>query len=136
MLEVIGRQPGMGVLVLLQLPPAGERVTSYPVTLVEEGAPTPPASQMAVQLFEGSTGRAFQGMEGSIDVYRYDARVSARFAVTLREIASDDVQKYAGVFHEIRVARLPQEQCAQIKAALEASDSATTDTVSAPREPR
>lgn len=136
MIEVIGRQPGMGVLVLLQLPAAGERVTSYPVTIVEEGAPTPPASQIAVQLLEGSTGRAFQGMEGSIDVYRYDDRVSARFAVSLREIASDDLQKYAGVFHEIRVKPLPQEQCAEIKAALEVSDSAATDTVPSPRDPR
>jgi hypothetical protein len=136
MIEVIGRQTGMGVLVLLQLPPVGERVTSYPVTIVEEGAPAPPASQIAVQLLEGSTGRAFQGMEGSIDVYQYDDRVSARFTVILREIATDDLQKYAGVFHQIRVEPLPAEQCAQIKAALEASDSATTDTVSSPRTPR
>ncbi len=128
LLEVVGRTPGMGVLVLLQLPPAGERVTNYPVTIVEEGAPAAPASQIAVQLLEGSTGRAFQGLEGSIDVYRFDDRVSGQFAVTLREIASDDLQKYAGVFHEIPVAPLPEEQCAQFKAALEVPDSAATDT--------
>lgn len=136
MLEVIGRQEGLGVLVLLQLPPAGERVANYPVTLVESGAPTPPASQIAVQLLEGSTGRAFQGMDGSVDVTRYDDRVSARFAVTLREIATDDEQKYAGIFEGVPLEPLPQEQCAEIKAALEAADSAATDTVPQPREPR
>jgi hypothetical protein len=126
-MEILGERPGIGVLVLLQLP-GDNRATSYPVTIVEQGAPEPPASQIAVQALEGTGGRAFQGWEGTVEISGLDSRVSGRFAVTLRETSTNDLQKYAGVFQGILIEPLPEEQCRQIKEALTALDSTAADS--------
>ncbi len=127
MLEVVGQQPGIGTLVLLQLPPAGQRVTRYPIRIVERGAPEPPAAQVGVQVFRDRA-IAFQATDGEVEIYGFDTRVSGRFRVTLREIGSGDSAKYAGVFHEVAVGPLPEEQCEAAKAAL-AADSADSTTI-------
>ncbi len=123
MLEVVAEQPGVGTLVLLQLPQADSRLTRYPVTVVDVGAPAPPAAQVAVQLFQERAAYAYQALEGEVEVYGFDERISGRFAVTLREISSDESLRYAGVFHGIPIEVLPEEQCRQVQEALEPSDT-------------
>jgi len=129
MLEILAEQPGMGTLVLLQLPPAGPRLTDYPVAIVEQGAPDPPASQIGVQAFQRGGAHGFQAMEGVVSVYGFDERISGRFTVILREIASNDPQKYAGVFHGIPVAHMTEAECLEWKAALEDTVSVAGDSV-------
>jgi hypothetical protein len=70
-------------------------------------------------------------MEGEVEVYGFGDRVSARFAVRLRDIQSDDTVLYAGVFHGVGLEPLPLEQCEEAKAALEELD-VPPDTSEAP----
>jgi hypothetical protein len=129
MLQVVAQEPGTGTLVLLQLPPEGERVTSYPVALIETGFPEAPASQIGVQLFVGRNSYAFQAMEGDVEVYAFGERVSGRYAVSLREIGSGDTALYAGVFHAVPIEPIPEEQCLAAKeAAQQAAPAAEPDT--------
>jgi len=131
MMQVMAGAPGIGTLVLLQLPPAEERVGRYPIVIVDSGPPPTPAAQIGVQLFRGPASYAYQAMEGQVEVYGYGDRVSARFAVSLREIRSNDTVLYAGVFHGVSLEPLPLEQCEAAKAALEELD-APADTSGAP----
>jgi hypothetical protein len=126
MLELVAEQPGIGTLVLLQLPPAEERVTRYPVAIVESGPPQPPASQVGVQVFKASNAHAFQALEGDVEVYAFGERISGRYAVTLREISSDDRAMTAGVFEAVGIERLPDEQCQAVKEQYEAVDSTSS----------
>ncbi|MBI4421644.1 MAG: hypothetical protein HY560_12535 [Gemmatimonadetes bacterium] len=111
MLQVVAQEPGTGTILLLALP-AGDRVDSYPVTTVSSGLPTPPAAQVAVQLFRRTGTFAYQAMEGSVDLYAFEKVASGRFAVTLREITTNTRLLYAGAFREIPVERLDAERCA------------------------
>ena len=131
MMQVMAGEPGIGTLVLLQLPPANERVGRYPIVIVESGAPEPPAAQIGVQLFRGPASYAYQAMDGEVEVYGYGDRLSARFAATMREIQSNDTVMYAGVVHGVTLQPLPVEQCEAAKAALEELEAAT-DTAEAP----
>ena len=131
MMQVMAGEPGIGTLVLLQLPPADERVARYPIVIVDSGLPPTPAAQIGVQLFRGPASYAYQAMEGEVEVYGYGDRVSARFAVRLREIQSGDTVLYAGVLHGVGLQPLPVEQCEAAKAALEELD-APPDTSETP----
>jgi hypothetical protein len=130
MMQVIAQEPGIGALVLLQLPEAGQRLTDYPVSIVEEGAPDPPASQVGVQLFLSGAASAFQAMEGQVSVFEFEERISGRFAVILREIGSGDGQKYAGVFQGISIEQIPEEDCLRVRQSLEPADSSASDSTS------
>ncbi len=66
MMQVIAQEPGIGILVLLQLPPENQRLTDYPVTIVEHGAPPAPASQIGVQLFQGGAAALEIALAGSL----------------------------------------------------------------------
>ncbi len=130
-MQVMAGEPGIGTLVLLQLPPAEERVARYPIVIVDSGPPPAPAAQIGVQLFRGPASYAYQALEGEVEVYGFGDRVSARFAVKLREIQSNDTVLYAGVFHGVGLQPLPLEQCQAAKAALEELD-VPPDTSEAP----
>ncbi len=129
MLQVLAEEQGIGVLVLLQLPPAGERITEYPITLVEGlGAfPQPPAAQLAVQLLADRNVFGFQGDAGRVEIYGFgelldridprDRAVSGRFAVTVREIRTQQRVQVAGVFDGVGVTPLPADQCRQAREA-------------------
>lgn len=131
MMQVMAGEPGIGTLVLLQLPPANQRVAHYPIVIVDSGPPLPPAAQIGVQLFRGRASYAYQAMDGEVELYGYGDRVSGRFAATLREIQSNDTVLYTGVFHGVGLQPLPLEQCEAAKAALAELD-APPDTSDAP----
>ena len=111
MMQIKGEQPGAGgTLVLLAVPE--NKITSYPVTLVAQGLPTPPAAQVGVQVYTKTGSFAYQAQEGSVDVYAFGKTVSGRFAVTLREINSNARLRYAGAFREVPVVQLDPAFCA------------------------
>lgn len=122
-LEVLAEQPGFGTLILLQLPAPDARLARYPITVVDSGAPEPPAAQIGVQLFQDRNAHAFQGLSGEVEIYGFAERVSGRYAVVLREIQTDDEVKFAGVFDGIPVEPLPADMCSAMKEALAAADS-------------
>ena len=110
MLLVKSEQPGEGgTLVLLALP--ADRITSYPVTTVTQGLPTPPAAQIGVQVYRPTGPLAYQALDGSVDLYAFGPTVSGRFAVTLREINRNEKIRFAGAFKEVPLARLDAAYC-------------------------
>jgi hypothetical protein len=128
MLQIIGADEETQVLVLLQYSVSGERKTSYPITTTGGSAPTPPASQVGVQLFRGRASYAYQGLDGAVDVSRFDELVSGRFAVNLRDITSNDTVRLAGAFRDVPFDFVPEEECLRAKAAMEeAPDSTESD---------
>jgi len=111
MLQIKGEEAGAGgTLVLLALPE--NKITSYPVTLVAQGLPTPPAAQVGVQVYTKTGSFAYQAQDGGVDVYAFGKTVSGRFAVTLREINSNARLRYVGTFREVPVAQLGAAFCA------------------------
>jgi hypothetical protein len=127
-MQILAQQPGMGTIVLLRLPPPPERLAIYPITMADSGAPPPsPAAQIGVQLFEGANAYAFQGLEGQIVLTGVSDRVSGRYQVTLREINSDGLAKYAGVFESVMLEPLPAEQCEEWRGILVPTDSIAGD---------
>jgi hypothetical protein len=110
MLLVKSEQPGQGgTLVLLALP--ADRITTYPVTTVAQGLPTPPAAQIGVQVYRPTGSSAYQASEGNVDLYAFGPTVSGRFAVTLREINRNEKVRFAGAFREIPLSRLDPAFC-------------------------
>jgi len=122
-LQVLAEQPGFGALILLQMPPSAERLTRYPITIVDSGVPVAPAAQIGVQVFQDRNSYAFQGLSGDVEIYGFANRVSGRFAVTLREIRTDNEAKLAGVFDGIPIEPLPEEMCRAMRESLAAPDS-------------
>ncbi len=123
-MQVLAQQPGVGTIVLLRLPDPAQRLTTYPITIVESGTPSPPAAQMGVQIFQGASAYAFQGLEGQVLLTGISDRVSGRYQVTLREITTNDLAKYSGVFESVMVEQLPTEQCDEWRKLLLPSDTA------------
>ena len=122
-LEVLAERPGFGTLVLLQLPEPDARLTRYPIVIADSGAPPPPAAQIGVQLFQDRNSYAFQGLSGEVELYGFAERVSGRYAVTLREIQTDNEAKFVGVFEAIPIEPLSAEMCLAMKEAMAAADS-------------
>jgi hypothetical protein len=111
MLQVRSEQVAQGgTLVLLALPE--NKVTTYPVTLVNEGLPTPPAAQVALQVFSRVTSTAYQAMDGAVEVYAWGKTVSGRFGITLREINRNDRIRFVGAFRDVPVTKLDSALCA------------------------
>jgi hypothetical protein len=121
-LQVLAEQPGFGTLLLFQLP-EGDRVVTYPIAFAETGAPEAPAAQVGVQLFRTGSAFAYQAAEGEIELTGFGERVSGHFGVTLREINSEKHVRFAGVFDNVVVEPLPDEQCHALKEALFPADS-------------
>lgn len=115
--------PSLGVLVLLQLPEQGDRLTVYPIVTVDSGAPVPPASQIGVQDNRQRVGHAYQGYAGSVELFAFANLVSGRFAVTMRDFQSDVQVKYAGVFHGIPVEQFSEDYCRRYEEGLAMADS-------------
>lgn len=111
MMLVVAQVQGMGTVVRLSLPDTN-RVTSYPITTVAGGLPPPPAAQVGVQVFRPDGPAAYQGGEGSVEIYEFAKLVSGRFAVTLRQISTNARIQYAGAFREIPVKPLDRAHCA------------------------
>ncbi len=110
MIQIVAQELGVGgALVLLALP--ANKITTYPVKMVDRGLPTPPAAQVGVQYY-GKTGAfQYQAAEGSVDIYSMDKTVSGRFAVTLRELNRNDRLAFAGSFKDVPVMALDAARC-------------------------
>lgn len=121
-----GTGDGLGLLVVLALPPEG-RVTRYPVSYSVGGAarlPTPPAAQMALQHVTARAVLAYQALEGNVEVYGFGSKVSGRFQVSMRELATNDIARVAGVFADIPIAPQPAEYCRKLADSVPATSPA------------
>ena len=112
MLQVLLEQQYDGAIILLALPATGSRVTTYPVTTSTEGIPEGPAAQAAVQRIVDSRPYAWQAETGDVDLYAWDGnRVSGRFTITMRNIATNERSMMAGSFLGVEAFELGADQC-------------------------
>jgi len=112
MLQVLLEVPNNGLILLLALPATGSRVATYPVTTVSEGIPEGPASQAGVQRIIEGRPYAWQAEDGQVELYAWDDdRVSGRFALTMRNIATSERSMMAGSFLGVQALELGLDQC-------------------------
>lgn len=110
LLIVEASERGMGTVILLSLPPEGERITAYPVETAESGLPSPPGSRVGVQLLRDGVWQ-FRATGGEVEVSSFAHQVSARFAVTLREVVSEATVQFAGALQVEPLVPLPEGYC-------------------------
>lgn len=128
MIEVLAQDPVGGVLVLLAVPDTGPVTGTYPVSFATTGAPTPPASQVAVQRLDAKQAAAsYQALAGTVEVTAFGKEISGRFKVTLRDINTEAQSQYAAVFRGVPIRDLDADWCARAdKAGSAKPDSAST----------
>lgn len=119
MVLVLAEEPGSGISVLLQLPGEGDLTGEYPVKLADSaGVPSGPASQLGVQFFEAGSAQAYQAAEGAVDVRDLtERRITGRFTVTVRHLATNARARVAGSFQQVDVEALPPDWCDRAAAA-------------------
>ena len=111
MLQVLVEEQDDSMILLLALPD-GDRVTNYPVTAVADGIPEGPVSRAGVQRIVEGRPYAWQAEHGAVDLYAWDDdRVSGRFALTMRNIATNERSLVAGSFLGVQTMELGPEQC-------------------------
>jgi len=126
MLVVQALSPGdrsIGIIALIHLPPEGDRLITYPIVTVDSGAAIGAVARIAVQDHRQRVGHSYEAYAGSLELSEFDDRVSGRFAVTMRDFQSDVAVKYAGVFHELPLARFPDAYCREYREGLTPLDS-------------
>lgn len=116
MLLLLAERERSGGSVLLALPTEGPLEGDYPVVVVDSTAPSPPAAQLGFQFFEAQPS-AFQGADGSVEIYGFASGVSGRFKASVRHIVTNQLARVAGVFHNVRVDSPPEGWCEQAGAA-------------------
>ena len=120
MVLIIAEEPGRsGVSVLLALPATGDLMVDYPVSFADSaGMPDPPAAMLGFQFFDEQRGDAYQAADGVVTLRELtDRRVSGRYAVTVRHIATNQRARVAGVFHQLEVEALVPAYCERLQAA-------------------
>jgi len=114
MLQVLAQDPTQGLLVLLELPDSGEVTGTYPVSFTQEGLPTAPAAQLALERLDPKAGPGtYQALDGTVELSQLDAEASGRFAVTLRNLSTDAQSQIAGTFQGLPVIELDSVRCAR-----------------------
>lgn len=118
MMQILVQQQLDGVILLLALPSNGTVVGHYPVTLVEEGPPEGPAAQAAVQRIIEGRPYGWQARDGEVEIVAFDNdRVSGRYALTVRNINTNEPSRIAGSFLGVPTITLAREQCVDTTAA-------------------
>jgi hypothetical protein len=80
------------------------------VAATEHGLPPAPGSRIGVQRLREGVWQ-FRATEGGVEVSDFSDQVSARFALTLREVVSEATVKFAGTFEVKPLVPLPEAYC-------------------------
>jgi hypothetical protein len=134
LVEVYAGEPGTGAAMVLRLP-QGDPVGRYAVSAADTAAPEALGARIGVQLFRDREALGLQAIDGEFDVTTFGETMSARFAVTLREVQSTLHLRYVGVLDGVTVAVFPESYCEELRfhwdppAAAKDSLRTTTDTL-------
>lgn len=122
-MEIYAGPTGNGTALLIRLP-EGDPVGEYPIVAAAREFPDPPVALLAVQVFDDPDAFGFQAYHGLLELTEIGEDVSGRFTATLREIGTDVLAHYVGVFESIPVTPLPPEYCKILRDSTFSSDSA------------
>jgi hypothetical protein len=128
-LELYAEDDSGGTGVMLQYPD-GDAVGEYPVLLPESTLVDERSARIGVQVFEERDARGFQALGGTLEVLSLDDHLSGRFMSTVRDVQTDVLTRYVGVFSAIPVEVLEQEYCTTLRPA-DHADTTQVDTATA-----
>jgi hypothetical protein len=103
--------------------PEGEPTGEFPIMLVDSATPDKRLALIGVQVFEERDAFGFQAFEGIVEIVSFDERLSGRFASTVRDIQTDILTRYVGVFAAIRVEDLGTDYCDTLRPVEDADTS-------------
>jgi hypothetical protein len=125
-LEIYAGPQGFSTALLLYLPEE-DRVGEYPVVAASAAPPDAPAALIAVQAFADPDAYGFQAYHGLLELTEFGEKVSGRFTSTLREISTDILTHYVGVFQGISLEPLPADYCRVLEDSAAVVDSTAGD---------
>jgi len=128
-LELYAEDDSGGTGVMLQYP-EGDAVGEYPVLLPESTLVDERSARIGVQVFEERDARGFQALGGTLEVVSLDEHLSGRFVSTVRDVETDVLTRYVGVFSAIPVEVREQDYCTTLRPA-EHADTTQVDTAAA-----
>ncbi len=103
-----------GVSVLLEIPDAETVVGAYPVHSGDpRDVPEPPAADVGFQFFEEFGASAYQASAGTVQINRFDGRVSGRFRLEIEHIRTAERARVSGTFERVRVDSAAAVRCAR-----------------------
>jgi hypothetical protein len=115
-LELYAEDDSGGTGVMLQYP-EGDAVGEYPVLLPESTLVDERSARIGVQVFEERDARGFQALGGTLEVLSLDEHLSGRFKSTVRDVETDVLARYVGIFTAIPVEVLGQDYCTTLRPA-------------------
>jgi hypothetical protein len=109
-LELYAEDEAGGTAVMAQFP-QGVAVGDYPIVLPDSAAVDERSARIGVQVFEERDAFGFQAFIGTLEVLSLGKRLSGRFASTVRDLQTDILTRYVGVFTDIPVETFDQDYC-------------------------
>jgi hypothetical protein len=108
--------------------PETDTLGEYPIVAATEELPAAPAALVAVQVFDEPDALGFQAYTGLLELTEFgNGELSGRFESTVREISTDILTHYVGVFERIALEPLTDEYCKAVADSAVADDSASTE---------
>ena len=115
LLEIEAAIPGTGTLILLSLK-AESALGSYEVVGADKEAPEPGEARIGVQAFRGKQlAYAFQAGSGTLKISSFDSEVRGEFTSVVREVETDILTHYVGVFDRIPIVEPTASYCEQVE---------------------
>ncbi len=126
-IEMYAGPDGNGVGLVMHIPES-EPLGTYPVVAADVDFPEAPAALIAAQVFDDPDAYGFQAYTGEMELTEIGESVSGRFATTMREIRTDMLTHFVGVFDDIGLEALADDYCAVVRDSTIGVDSATIDS--------
>jgi len=109
-LELYAEDETGGTAVMVQFP-QGDAVGEYPIVLPDSALGDERSARIGVQVFEDRDAFGFQAIVGTVVVTSLGQRLSGHFASTVRDIQTNVLTRYVGVFTGIPVDILDRDYC-------------------------
>ncbi|MFQ6045093.1 MAG: hypothetical protein ACE5PT_01870 [Gemmatimonadales bacterium] len=110
-LQLIAQSENFGVIIVVELPDTGAVAGNYAMVSVEEDSVPGINARLGIQVLADGGAFAYQVTEGELVIERLDDRVTGRLAGMALEVALGAKVGLAGVFDDIPVTLLPDDQC-------------------------
>ncbi len=115
LLEIEAAIPGTGTLIFLNLRDESA-LGSYEIVAKDREEPEPGEARIGVQAFRGKQlAYAFQAGSGTLEIFSFDSDVRGQFTSVIREVETDILTHYVGVFDRVPVIEQTASYCEQTK---------------------
>jgi len=109
-LELYAEDETGGTAVMVQFP-EGDAVGEYPIVLPDSALGDERSARIGVQVFEDRDAFGFQAFVGTVVLTSLGERLSGHFASAVRDLQTNVLTRYVGVFTGIPVDALDRDYC-------------------------